>query len=131
MSRMRPPGLLTCLSLLAISDIGLRLFGFGRMLRAARHFSTGSNSAADRSMIGATIHQVLAATAIYPGRSKCLEQSIVTYVLLRRRGFDAQLRLGVQPYPFFAHAWVELDGVPITESMELVAGLAVLPEVAV
>jgi hypothetical protein len=31
------------------------------------------------------------------------------------------LRLGVQPYPFSAHAWVELDGEPVGDSPDSIA----------
>ena len=43
------------------------------------------------------------------------------YVLLRRRGIGAELRLGVQPYPFNAHAWVELNGVALNEEPEIIS----------
>lgn len=43
----------------------------------------------------------------------CLSQAIVADVLLRRRGFDSQLRIGVartERGALKAHAWVESDG---------------------
>ncbi len=45
-------------------------------------------------------------------RATCLRQALVVTTLLRRRGFDAQLRIGVQRdgEPFAAHAWVEVGG---------------------
>jgi hypothetical protein len=60
------------------------------------------------------------AGVFYPGRARCLEQSLALYVLLRRRGVAAALRIGVQPYPFSAHAWVELNGVPLSERPEAI-----------
>jgi transglutaminase-like putative cysteine protease len=60
------------------------------------------------------------AAVFYPGRARCLEQSLALYVLLRRRGVPVRLRLGVQPYPFNAHAWVELNGAPLNERVETV-----------
>ena len=62
--------------------------------------------------------QVVWAGVFFPGRANCLEQSLTLYLLLRRRGIDAQLQLGVQPYPFVAHAWVEFCGRPINETEE-------------
>ena len=51
--------------------------------------------------------------------------------LLARRGVPAELRLGVQVYPFYAHAWVELHGEPVNEDPETVAKFRALPEVVV
>lgn len=45
-------------------------------------------------------------------KATCLRQSLLTYMLLRRRGFDPELCLGArrQDGTFDAHAWVELGG---------------------
>lgn len=99
-------------------------------MKAARRLARRRHVAVSRDQAERVLEQIVSATAFYPGRSQCLEQSLVGYVLLRRRGFDAQLKLGVQPYPFFAHAWIELDGVALTEAPDLIASLALLPEVA-
>lgn len=129
---MKRPALLSTLALLASVDLALRWLGFLRVMRMARRL-TGRRAArqADGALLQQTFQQILKATAFYPGRSQCLEQSMTGYILLRRRGFDVQLRIGVQPYPFAAHAWLELDGKPLTESEEVVRGFAVMPEVAV
>lgn len=50
------------------------------------------------------------ACVLYFKQVRCLQRSAATAVLLRRSGFPAQLVIGVQPCPFRAHAWVELDG---------------------
>jgi hypothetical protein len=130
--KRRSPGVLRCMLLLLLVDVSLRWLGFARTVSMARRIAkSGSAERNDnRSLVVSTLHNVLVATAFYPGRSKCLEQSVAVFVLLRRRGFNAHIKMGVQPYPFFAHAWVELDDVVITESNELIAGLARLPEVA-
>jgi hypothetical protein len=117
--------------LLVATDVALRTLGYARTLRLARRLSPRVTVEPSAQLIDQTLHQILKATAFYPGRSLCLEQSIVGYVLLRRAGLAVELRLGVQPYPFSAHAWVELNGVPITESPEAVAGYSLLPDVAV
>jgi hypothetical protein len=48
---------------------------------------------------------------------------------LRRLGIDALVRIGVQPYGFRAHAWVEVAGRPINDVREQVAKFAPLPMV--
>ena len=127
----RPPGVFLCLMLLAACDIALRVLGFARSYRIAQYLGGDAISDVDDTVIRDTLHNVIVATALYPGRSKCLEQTVASYVLLRRRGADVKMRLGVQPYPFFAHAWLEMNGQPLTESNEVVARFALLPDLAV
>ena len=40
----------------------------------------------------------------------CLQRSAATTCLLRRFGVPARTLIGVQQFPFKAHAWVEVDG---------------------
>lgn len=49
----------------------------------------------------------------------CLRQALVVTTLLRRRGLDAQLQLGVQNEGerFAAHAWVDLAGVALGQAL--------------
>jgi hypothetical protein len=111
-------------------DVALRVLGFARTLRWARRLAGEHTSVADEQLIKQTLHNIVVATVFYPGKSKCLEQAIAVFVLLRRRRVPVQIRLGVQPYPFYAHAWVELNGAPLTESPEIVAQFALMPDPA-
>ena len=63
---------------------------------------------------------------LYPMR--CLAQSLALAWLLGRRGVATDLRLGVsrQQGKFDAHAWLELDGVPINDSSNLMRRYAPL-----
>lgn len=58
--------------------------------------------------------------AFFPARMLCLDQSLILWFFLRRRGLLPTFRIGVRPLPFAAHAWVELDGVPLNEDWERV-----------
>lgn len=40
----------------------------------------------------------------------CLQRSAATACLLKKHGLIAQMVIGVQRWPFKAHAWVEVDG---------------------
>jgi hypothetical protein len=71
---------------------------------------------------------VAMAAALYPGRARCLEQSLVLYYLLRRRGVAVRYRQGVMPHPFQAHAWIEYDGEVITDVAEHAAQFSSLPD---
>lgn len=46
----------------------------------------------------------------YPKRALCLQRSAVTTCLLRQRGINAHMVVGVRAMPFLAHAWVEVEG---------------------
>jgi hypothetical protein len=50
------------------------------------------------------------ASALYFKQALCLQRSAATACLLKKHGFPAEMVIGVQPLPFLAHAWVELDG---------------------
>ena len=127
----RPAGVLRCLIVLLLCDVALRTAGYARTLRVARRLAGDRTGAAGDDVVRKTLHNILVATALYPGRSKCLEQAMAGFVLLRRRGAAVQIRLGVQPYPFTAHAWLDLDGMPLTELPEVVAHFALMPDPAV
>ena len=127
----RSPGVFRSLGLLLICDGALRVFGFARTLRWARRVGGQPGAShAPNALIKQTIHDVLVATALYPGRAKCLEQTVALFILLRRREAPVEIRLGVQPYPFYAHAWLELNGAPLTESPEVIERFALMPDPA-
>ena len=66
------------------------------------------------------------ASLMYPTRIKCLEWAL-TYVLLAlQRGWKCNLEIGVQNYPFFAHAWVECDGKVVMDSQNLRQELGII-----
>lgn len=65
--------------------------------------------------------QVRRAAAWLPTRTYCLQESLALVVLLRHHGVAACLCLGARPYPFVAHAWVEVGGVAVNESSEHLA----------
>jgi hypothetical protein len=52
-----------------------------------------------------------------PVSASCLRQALVVRAWLRRRGLDAQLKIGVKKNgdAMDAHAWVELAGIPLAQ----------------
>jgi hypothetical protein len=121
----RAPSVMKCVLLLAVIQIGLWLFGLPKVMRLAGRARLRSSN--DQTLVDATLQNIISATVLYPGRSQCLEQSVAAYILLRRRGFPVKLCIGVQPYPFAAHAWLNLDGMPLTESAEAVSRFVIMP----
>lgn len=55
--------------------------------------------------------------------SHCVYRSLVSTMMLRRRGIPAVVCLGVSSFPFRAHAWVEVDGTVISGDDVKVSGL--------
>ena len=130
--RLKPPSFITTFVLLAFIDLALRLLGFARSVALVKKLA-GKRTVVTTTRAAAmpVCQRVITAGVFYPGRALCLEQSLVLFVLLRRRGVGAELRLGVQPYPFNAHAWVELDGVPLNETPETIRQFVPMEDFAV
>ena len=105
----------------------LAVFGYGR---TRRMIERGSLRTPTRAASAAEIAdaQVLARLAASAGRNAmgeatCLRRALLLHGWLRRRGLRPALLLGLPtnaPAPaagdFSAHAWVELEGVPLLES---------------
>ncbi|HUX79286.1 MAG TPA: lasso peptide biosynthesis B2 protein [Alphaproteobacteria bacterium] len=62
----------------------------------------------------------------YPTRTKCLEWAMIFVILALKRKWKCNLEIGVQNYPFMAHAWVECDGKVVMDSQELRKGLGII-----
>jgi hypothetical protein len=75
----------------------------------------------DRQLIDACVRSVALAAAFFPGRALCLERSLTLWYVLRSRGVPVELCLGVQKFPFAAHAWVAYRGTPLNDVPEHVA----------
>ena len=115
--------LIRLLFLLPTAWLALGVFGFKRT-RGIVEFEL--KPAASRtepfSMARAQRCAQLAAIASRHGvyQANCLHQSLALCWILRRKGLPARLRIGVlsQTQPFKAHAWVELDGIPLGQSVD-------------
>jgi hypothetical protein len=114
--------------LIAALKLALRVCGFAPTMRWIRARTDARGRHGNPGAIQPVAHRVALAAALYPGRARCLEQSLTLFYLLRRRGIDVQFRLGVQPHPFGAHAWVEHAGVPVNDVPEHVGHFLGLPE---
>jgi hypothetical protein len=132
----RPPSVAVCMVTIAFVDTYARLRGLRRTLQLAAslarrpEFDVGELDARS-PLVDETVRRVSLAAAFYPRRALCLEQSLALCLLLRRRGVAAELRLGAQPKPFYAHAWIEVNGVPVAEHEELPMNLTAFPSLGV
>lgn len=95
---------------------GLRIFGFRKWKIATEKVAPrrlNAPESTERTLKTATIVRMEAAAARHLFFTPtCLVRSLVLAAMLRRRGLDAQLRIGARKEAgqFEAHAWVELDG---------------------
>jgi len=127
-TRRAPSRIVVAVALVA-AVLSQRRIGLYPTLRLAHALARrrATVEAAASALTRSAAQRVAQVAAFHPGRALCLEQSIVLYVLLRRRGVPAELKLGVQPSPFSAHAWVEHDGRPINEAEDFILRLAPFP----
>ena len=70
-----------------------------------------TDSVAEGRRLGRATLRVL---RLVPTDSRCLVRALTVTRLLARRGLPNTLVIGVRSTPdFVAHAWVELDGIPV------------------
>lgn len=104
-------------------DLGFRVFGFPRVFRFVDRWGRRSLETAplvvQRCRLRRTLDAVRTASRYYHRRRlDCLPRSLAVYVLLRRQGVPATLRIGVKRFPFAAHAWVECLGEVLDDSLD-------------
>jgi len=78
---------------------------------------TGGNAGAlETARRAARMVSIAAAHTFF--QSSCLDRSVLLWALLRRRGIDSDLFLGVRRDPgnFEAHAWVEINGAVLNDT---------------
>jgi hypothetical protein len=73
-----------------------------------------------------TAFLVNAASAVNSLRLTCLHRSLVLLYLLGRQGITGTLRIGVRKENtgIAAHAWIEVDGIPVNDSGGIVGHFA-------
>ena len=101
--------------LLVVVRIGLSLVPFrtwrsllARLARAEKRAKAPQQSDVDR-----VIWALMAAGRAFPPAGTCLTEALAGYVLLGRRGYSTDLRIGVTRDAggrFLAHAWLEKGG---------------------
>ena len=114
------PSLPVCLAAFAILKVALAVAGLARTWdwMRARAQRAAEREDVDRAAVREVEYRVALASALYPGHAACLERSLLLFWYLRRAGVPVAFRMGVQMYPFGAHAWVEHEGVTINDVPE-------------
>jgi hypothetical protein len=129
-AELKAPPVLWCGLLLGWFKALLRIRGFLGTLEWIRHRieALPATVEAEPETVKAVEYAVAMAGALYPGRAKCLEQSLTLYYVLRQHGVAARYCQGVQPYPFQAHAWIEYRGEVVNDVPEHARFFARLPD---
>lgn len=118
LDRGQRQALLGAVPLLVLTTVALRFAGFKRTARVLGAYSRRAPVVAvpDDARALAEVVAIVAGQSLIGAR--CLARSLVLWFLLRRRGIDADLVIGAAPPaggPLAAHAWVEVDGVPVND----------------
>lgn len=104
--------------------VGLRLAGFRRWRNVLAWLAPSPNTTArqaytsQREAAELIARMAAAAARNFFFATNCLEQSLVLWWLLRRRGIVAELRIGARKESerFEAHAWVEVDSAVLNDA---------------
>ncbi len=118
--------LLASLVLLPLFWLGLRLAGLQRFqawLDCSPIARRAPLSQAEAAALGLAVNR--AANHVL-GPANCLTRSLLLRWLLRRYGTTSDLRIGVrfEQGKLAAHAWVEIDGIPVNDRPEEMAHFA-------
>lgn len=103
--------------------IGLRLLGLQRLQARLQRMPPGPPTTPDSAELQRMGYLVNAAANQAVGPANCLTRSLYLWWLLRRRGVESELRIGVRlaDGALEAHAWVEHGGVPINDRPDVSA----------
>lgn len=91
-------------------NLTIRIFGLYRMICQVR--KNGKKfipRAWVEEDIWSTVNALNTACYFFPTRNKCLKWSLALAKLLLNKGIKCNVIIGIQNYPFIAHAWVELE----------------------
>ncbi|WP_341526359.1 lasso peptide biosynthesis B2 protein [Nostoc sp. UHCC 0302] len=98
--------------LLGLVKLGLWLLPFQTLRQLLARISQ-PNPRLDQAPISKIIWAINVSTRYMPSGAKCLARALVCQVLMTRRGYSPELRIGVaksQEGKLEAHAWIESQG---------------------
>ena len=107
--------------------LALRLFGIERVGRWVERAPAAARRPIDPAAVARNVER--AANGL-PFSASCLVRSLAIASMLRRRGCDARLRIGVRKDAgaLDAHAWVEMHGRPLNALPHVAARYAPLAQ---
>ncbi|MCZ6862921.1 MAG: lasso peptide biosynthesis B2 protein [Alphaproteobacteria bacterium] len=119
---------LICFTALVCMDVLMRFFSFKRLYKIVSRRCPMAKRY-DPNRVRRICRGMDRAAGAYFKRAWCLQRSAACVYLLRRRGYRADLVLGVRTFPFEAHAWAELDGKVINDKEGFVRRFLVIDRI--
>ena len=118
--------LLTAWACLPLFWLGLRVLGLPRFQSWLRKTPTQVVTTVTLPVIQALGEIVNIAARHTPFPATCLTRSLLLGWLLRRRGIQSDLRIGVRLTngALDAHAWVECGGIPVNDKSDVASDFA-------
>lgn len=108
----------------------LKLFGFNHLINHIKNQHQKNkislSPAAAENQLDDITFSLNQACFYYFYRTKCLEWAATFTLLAIDKGIDAKLNIGVQNNPFYAHAWVEINGRVIEDIAKLPKQMSVI-----
>jgi hypothetical protein len=107
--------------MLPLTALALRLVSLRSWQRILARHSPVRTAGGDVSTARGVARVVDVAARRGPYGATCLPRSLTLWWLLRRRGIDPELRIGVRKGAgnFEAHAWVEFRGLVLNDSADV------------
>lgn len=117
LSQLQRRTLLAAWLWLPVFWLALRVLGLARFHSSLKRRPTSATALMPTSAIKALGEAVNIAARHTPFPATCLTRSLLFGWLLRKRGMDSDLRIGVRLTHGLleAHAWVECGGVPVND----------------
>lgn len=124
--------LLTSAAWMPLFSLGLHALGLSRFHAWVKRTRLPGNASMTQQEIKTFAHWVNVAARRSPFRAACLTRSLLLEWLLRRRGVPGQLRIGVRldGAALDAHAWVEVEGVPVNDKPDIAQHFAPFDDLA-
>jgi hypothetical protein len=121
LSRTDQRTLLAAAAWMPIFWLGLRFLGLPRFQARLQRSTVTRDAAMTLPDVQALGELVNIAARHTLGPRTCLTRSLLLGWLLRRRGVESQLRIGVRLTNgrLDAHAWIECDGVPVNDQPDV------------
>ncbi len=106
------------ISMLPLTTLGLRIFGFKRVFSALyRQARSSSKQRVEdkEAFVGQARYWIRYAKLHGPYRGNCLSRSLVLWWLLQRQGIETVFRIGIRKHTeeIQAHAWIEYRNQPV------------------
>jgi hypothetical protein len=105
-------------------EVQLRSRGFNRVYQAVRN--SGVRQFSQNENYSEICRAVDIACVLYFKEVPCLQRSAAVVRLLRKRGINAELVIGIQQWPFRAHAWAEIAGQVVNDKPHIIGDFVVI-----